>query len=208
MKKVNRYEVLAAQFNNFMNRVTATDGADYYARLSTRDFVELKNVLSNINNIITLRITHTFAEWLHLHGVVDKAQFAAICADIEGTNANANGYDVQFKGRVGCADGIVAEVKCNIPVKPDRFGAAQLTNLEKDVKGLLHGKTKASGVNPKNYLKFLVLLDDGERVSTAAKHFADAMRKKDYAVVTITESVQPSQLRTDTVYILLLQLVN
>lgn len=205
MKKVNRYEVLAAQFNNFMNRVGATDGADYYARLSTRDFVELKNVLSNINNIITLRMTHAFAEWLHLHGVVDKAQFAAICAGIEGTNANANGYDVQFAGRVGCADGIVAEVKCNIPVKPDRFGAAQLSNLNKDIEGLLRGKTKARGVNPENYLKFLVLLDDGERVRPAVEHFAASLLKQGHRIVT-TDKLKNSELNTNTIYIAILTL--
>lgn len=203
MKKENRYEVLAAQFNEFVNRVAGTSGRDYYGRLATRDFVELKNVLSNINNIITLHITHAFAEWLHLHGVVDNAQFAAIRAGIEGSNANANGYDVQFEGRVGRADGIVAEVKCNIPVKPDRFGAAQLSNLKKDVEGLLHGKSKAKGLDTTNYLKFMVLLDDCERVRPAAEHFIGAMQKHGHSIV-IADA--PRALRTDTIYAIILKL--
>ena len=197
--------MLAEQFNDFVNRVAKTDGIDYYGRMSTAEFVELKNVLSNINNIITLRITHAFAEWLHLHGVVDNAQFAAICAGIEGTNANANGYDVQFEGRVGRTHGIVAEVKCNIPVKPDRFGAAQLSNLKKDVEGLLHGKAKAKGLDTTNYLKFLVLLDDDGRVRPAAEHFIGTMQRSGYRIVVAD---RPCDLRTDTVYILMLKLTN
>lgn len=203
MSAATRGETLAGQFNDFMNRVAKTNGADYYSRMSASDFVELKNVLSNINNIITLRITHAFVERLLRCGVVDKAQYDAISADIESTSANANGYDVQFSGRVGSARGIVAEVKCNIPVKPDRFGAAQLTNLEKDVEGLLHGKTKAKGLDTKNYLKFLVLLDDGERVRSAAGHFVSAMQKKGRNIV-IADTL--NDLQNDTVYVIMLNL--
>lgn len=198
-----RQDSLAGQFNEFVNRVAGTSGRDYYARLSTRDFVELKTVLSNINNIITQRITFAFAEWLYRYGIVDARQYAAIRCDIERTNANANGYDVQFSGRVGHADGIVAEVKCNIPAKSDRFGAAQLANLEKDVEGLLHGKTKAKGLDSENYLKFLVLLDDGERVRTAAGHFVSAMQKNGCNIV-IADTIR--NLQTDTVYVIILKL--
>lgn len=203
MSAATRSNALASQFNDFMNRAAATIGCDYYSRMSARDFVELKNVLSNINNIITLRITHAFAERLLRCGVVSKAQYAAIDADIESTSANANGYDVLFTGNVGMARGIVAEVKCNIPVKSDRFGAAQLANLEKDVEGLLHGKTKAKGLDTKNYLKFLVLLDDGERVRTAAGHFVSAMQKNGYDIV-IADNL--GDLRIDTIYVIILNL--
>ena len=198
-----RSNTLAAAFNEFVNRVAGTSGGDYYARLTTRDFVELKNVLSNINNIITLRITHAFAEWLFRCGIVDAAQYDAIRCDIERTNANANGFDVQVSDKIGETDGIVAEVKCNIPVKPDRFGAAQLTNLKKDVEGLLHGKTKAKGLDTKNYLKFLVLLDDGERVRTAAENFVKTLQGNGYNIVIIDK---PQILRTDTVYITILKI--
>lgn len=198
-----RHDTLAPAFNEFINRVAGTDGRDYYSRLSTRDMVELKNVLSNINNIITLRITLAFADWLRRHGVVDKAQYDTICADIESTSANANGFDVLFSDKIGGTDGLIAEVKCNIPVKPDRFGAAQLANLEKDVDGLLYGKTKAKGLDTKNYLKFLVLLDDGERVRTAAEHFVSTMRKKGRNIDVINK---PGSLRTDTIYIVTLKL--
>ena len=198
-----RHDTLAPAFNEFINRVAGTNGRDYYAGLSSRDFVELKNVLSNINNIITLRITLAFADWLHDCGIVERQQYATIRADIENTNSNSNGYDVQFSGRVATARGIVAEVKCNIPVKSDRFGAAQLANLEKDVEGLLHGKTKAKGLDTKEYLKFLVLLDDGERVRTAAENFASTMRKKGHNIDIINK---PVNLRTDTIYIITLTL--
>ena len=129
---------------------------------------------------------------------MDAAQYDAIRCDIERTNANANGFDVQVSDKIGETDGIVAEVKCNIPVKPDRFGAAQLTNLKKDVEGLLHGKTKAKGLDTKNYLKFLVLLDDGERVRTAAENFVKTLQGNGYNIVIVDK---PQILRTDTVYI-------
>lgn len=199
-----RHDTLAPTFNEFINRVAGTNGIDYYSRLSTHDMVELKNVLSNINNIITLRITLAFAEWLHRCGIVDAAQHAAIRCDIERTNANANGFDVQFSGRVGSARGIVAEVKCNIPVKPDRFGAAQLTNLEKDVEGLLHGKTKAKGFDTSDCLKFLVLLDDGERVRKAAVRFVEAKRLHGIRI-EVADNLKPTDLQTSTIYVVILK---
>lgn len=199
----NKERRLAGSFNDFMNRMAATHDHDYYGQMSSNDFVELKNILANINNIITLRITLAFVEWLYARGIVDADQYAAIRADVENTNANANGFDVQFSDRVGSAAGIVAEIKCNIPVNGARFGAAQLANLKKDVAGLLHGKSKAKGVNPQHYLKFLVLLDVGTDVRPAAEHFSHTMQKSGCRI-EISDS--PVALHTDTVYIIILKM--
>lgn len=205
MKQTNNRElILSEQFNGFINRITTTKGKDYYSLLSTSDFIELKSVLSNINNIITLRVTHSFADCLLHSGVVNMRQHADIKTDIDSTSANTNGFDVHFTGKVGRADGIVAEVKCNIPVKADRFGAAQLANLEKDVEGLQHGKTKAKGVNTENHLKFLVLLDDGERVHKAAVRFAETMRLRGIQI-EVVDNLKPTNLQANTIYVIILK---
>lgn len=204
-KRGKRTSSLASSFNDFFNRTVGTVDTDYYGRLSAADYVELKIILSNINNIITLHVTLAFAEWLYGCGIVDAGQYAAIRAGIEDSNANANGYDVQFYGKIGAASGLVAEVKCNIPVGDDRFGAAQLANLKKDIDGLMHGKAKAKGMDPKNCLKFLVLLDDGKRVRKAAEHFVDSMRRHGSPII-VADRLEPSALLTDTVYVIILKI--
>ena len=54
---------------------------------------------------------------------------------------------------------LIAEVKCNIPVKPHEFGAAQKNGILKDLKGLKEGKRSFDGENTDNYYKFMVVLD-------------------------------------------------
>ena len=65
---------------------------------------------------------------------------------------NSPGFDVNHAG-------IIAEVKCNIPVKPHEFGAAQKNGILKDLKGLKEGKRSFNGENTDNYYKFMVVLD-------------------------------------------------
>lgn len=210
-KMSKRTEILQESFNGFINEVVGNQNEeDYYSRLSVNDFVQLKKTLSQINNIITLQVTLAFVEMLHTAGIVNKNQYDKFHQDIENVSANANGYDVCYMGKIGDADGIIAEVKCNIPienkqVESKQFGAAQITNMKKDVDGLLYGKSKASEIDPKNYLKFLVLLDDGSKVREAAKIFSEKMNKEGKPV-TIINNLQLKSLNTDTVYVVICRL--
>lgn len=200
-----RTESLKSPFNEFMNEVVGTKEEDYYSRLTVNHFVRLKKVFANINNIITLQVTLTFVDMLKKAGIVDESQHAKIYQDIEDVNANANGYDVCYTGKVGSADGIIAEIKCNIPVGNKQFGAAQFKGIEKDVDGLMNGKTKETEINPKNYLKFMVLLDDGAKVNEAMKNFADKMNGKRKPIV-ILDKLLLTSLNINTIYVVICKL--
>lgn len=202
---INRNEVLKEPFNAFFNHIVQTNGVDYYQRLTTRDYVTLKTVLSNINNIITLQTTQAFVGYLYKCDVIDVNQRKVIIKNIEKTNANANGFDVYYKENIGNAEGIIAEVKCNRPVKSDNFGTAQFNSLKKDIEGLLHGKKKVDGVDISKYYKFMVMLNDDERVPRAAHCFVEKMLRNEYKV-EITDTLNLSDLQTDRVYVVLLSL--
>ena len=200
-----RTESLKSPFNEFMNEVVGTKEEDYYSRLTVSHFVRLKKVFANINNIITLQVTSEFADMLKKAGIVDESQYAKIYQDIEDVNANANGYDVCYTGKVGSADGIIAEIKCNIPVGNKHFGTAQFNSIEKDVDGLMNGKTKETEIDPKNYLKLLVLLDDGAKVYEARRNLVSKMEKKGKPLV-IRDELQLASLNTDKIYVVICKL--
>ena len=51
---------LEEKFNRYWNQALKTNGEDYLKRLTTDDLVELKKAVSNINNLVTLRVTYGF----------------------------------------------------------------------------------------------------------------------------------------------------
>ena len=57
---MNREKKLKTDFNTFITSKFNLAEKDFYNELSTKDFLELKNLLSNINNIITLKLTIQF----------------------------------------------------------------------------------------------------------------------------------------------------
>lgn len=161
----HRTDTLKNSFNKFLNRILRTHGQDYYAKLSLSDFIELKKVISTVNNIITLQTTERFIEYLEQQGIITRNECDEMHKSVDATSANANGYDIQYRGRGG--RGILAEVKCNIPVGEHCFGAAQINGIRKDITGLLEGKLKSGIHDTSEYLKFMVLLNTGENIETA-----------------------------------------
>lgn len=163
---MKRDDKLASQLNKFWNGFLKTNDVDYYKRLTIFDFVKLKEAISNINNIITLQITEAFVEFLKNENIVSENQKNCIISQVVETNANANGYDIEWR------DGslsIIAEVKCNIPVKQNSFGAAQRNGIVKDLDNLLKCKSKSNLDSTSDCLKFMVLLD--------VKNVRDCMKK-------------------------------
>ena len=67
----NKYrEVKLAQaLNGFMYNFGLED---FYSKLSIDKILQLKQILSDINNIITLRLTRLFVDFLLHEGIIDK----------------------------------------------------------------------------------------------------------------------------------------
>ena len=192
---MGREEKLKGDFNTFWNNSFSTTKEDYYSKLSLSSFLQLKKALSCINNIITLKTTLSFIDSLHRCGVVSDEEASAIKGRVQGTSANTNGYDVEYSEN---GHFIIAEVKCNIPVGGDSFGAAQERSIVKDLDGLadVSKKSKSKIVDSNQYLKFFVLLEmDGVR---------DAMQKimDSYDQYPLQEFQEGNvRLQTNVIYI-------
>lgn len=178
----SREKELKDGFNNIFS--TILGNLDLYSNIDFVGLVKLKTAVSNINNIITLKITLAFIKKLkNVLGISDN-QVDAMMKIVDSTSANTNGYDLEYtdnkkfitdlksKGIINqeLADkligdintsnpkNILAEIKCNIPVKGKQFGANQKDAIEKDLDGLFNGKKTAPGITPKDYYKFMVFM--------------------------------------------------
>lgn len=166
MGNVNREEKLKKMFDKVSKDIFNSN-----VRYSTLDFmklVNLKNALSDIHNIITMKVTNAFINKLKNDGVISPDQAKGMEEVVNETSANSNGYDV-------CHEEIIAEVKCNIPVNKSTFGPDQRKGIVKDIKGLLgksytityktrnkiqkEEKIKKEERDNNNYYKFMVFLD-------------------------------------------------
>ncbi len=171
---MKRKDELIPPFNEFWNGFLKTNNVDYYKRLTLSDFVKLKAAISNIHNIITLQITESFVEFLKNKKIVTENQKECIIKQVQSTDANANGYDIEWGDD---SLSIIAEVKCNIPVKQDSFGAAQRNGIVKDLDNLLKGKSKSTLDSTSGCLKFMVLLDVND-VRNCMKKIIDGYNKR------------------------------
>ena len=166
--KYNREQLLATRLNNFLCNSLKLPQTDYYGNLTTEKIIGLKAFLSDINNIVTLRLSMRFSEWLKRELGINQEIFDTIQSQIKQTKPNTNGYDIEYTSDVLK---LIAEVKCNVPInEKDRFGSAQKNGIRKDLNGLLHGKSK-SNIDMIKYLKFLVLYDtDTMRLAMKSFH--------------------------------------
>lgn len=137
-----------------------------YKETTAEKFVSLKKVLSNINNIVTWRITNLFIEKLFNDGFISGDQKDKMIKNSNSQKANANGYDVEYTVPVNSnnsnnSKNILAEVKCNIPVGKTQFGSAQKAGILKDIEGLLiaEKKTTSQLSTTKDYFKFMVFMN-------------------------------------------------
>ena len=168
----DREDVLKAHLNMFLWKNLGLPEGDYYSQLGQDGFSELKSVLNDINNIFTVKVTLTFVEWLVMRLGLTEATRLATLSEVRGTKPNANGYDIEISNPIQ----IVAEVKCNVPInRGNIYGSAQRDGIVKDVDSLVRGKNKST-INPENYLKFMVLLDNPE-IRQATRHLVENMKE-------------------------------
>ncbi len=168
----DREEVLKLQLNSFLEQSLNLPKNDYYSRLDLNGFLRLKSVLSDINNIFTLKVSFAFARWVTDHLSLSQEATEMIVSQILDTKPNANGYDIELSEPVK----LIAEVKCNIPINGGSvYGSAQKNGIAKDIKSLINGKSK-SAIKPDEYFKFMVFLDKPE-IRQATKHFVKNMKE-------------------------------
>lgn len=158
----NREEKLRKEFNAAILNILGDMGNDmdndFYKHLTFKTLINLKKVLSNINNLITLKTSVAFVDFLCEINKIESEIASNVIKEINKTNANTNGYDIV------CKNGsfpFIAEVKCNIPCgkKGEKYGAAQIASIKTDLEGLRNGKKKTLELNLKEYFRFMVVLE-------------------------------------------------
>lgn len=161
------------------------------------DLIDFKQILSGINNIITLKTTQLFAKELLKNHIISFKQYETIIYNTN-NSANANGYDVEFCGNI-CknVNGIVAEIKCNIPVKGNVFGAAQIQGIRNDINHLINGKHKSKIKDTANYYKFMGILN----VAGAESAMSKIIDSYSNGEVVKFEKINGSRLSVNNVYV-------
>ena len=117
-----REEILMTEINDIIQQIhyLPTD----CSKLNTAQLLQLKKLLSPINNYITLKATYAFLNWLATHTeLVNEAVLSQTKAEINSKSENSNGFDIMIPKDSPI---IFAEVKCYNPVKgKERFGSAR-----------------------------------------------------------------------------------
>ena len=168
----DREEALKSRLNTFLRERLGLPDGDYYSRLAQEGFAELKSVLSDINNIFTVKVTVAFIEWLSTRVGLDEATRVGIVSEVLSTKPNANGYDLEISDPIE----VVAEVNCNVPINRGTvYGSARRDGIARDVASLIQGKSKST-IDPKTCLKFIGLLDKPE-IRQATRHFVKNMKE-------------------------------
>ena len=167
----DRDSELQSRLNAFLADDLGLPSVDYYSRLDLAGFLKMKSVLSDINNILTLKVSLAFAQRASSLLGLDRDTTRRIESQVLATKPNANGYDIELSDPVK----IIAEIKCNIPINGGRvYGSAQKDGIAKDIDALVNGKSK-SPMQPDDCLKFMVFLDTPE-VRAASEHFVKNMK--------------------------------
>lgn len=207
----NREETLMKNFVSALNDVFGIKiTKEEYEKISAEKFVSLKKALSNINNIVTLKVTNLFIDKLLGDDFINEDQEGAMKNIINSTSANANGYDVEYPdpkvASVDNAKKILAEVKCNIPYNKKSFGSDQRDRIIEDINGLLKAKSKRN-VNTSDYYKFMVFMDykkDGCNVKKSVENLLKEYNNVKWYLDEYDKGKEDYGLTKDNVYIILI----
>ncbi|MDD2598126.1 MAG: hypothetical protein PHO37_02715 [Kiritimatiellae bacterium] len=151
----SREDDLINKLNQFLLRELHLPEADYTNKFTLESLLSLKSVLSDINNLITLKLTCGLASWVCDTYSLEEDIRASLCRSVMRKKPNANGFDLYL----GVPMSFVAEVKCNLPINGGlRYGAQQKRGILSDVESLMTGKRKSPMMSQK-VLKFLGFLD-------------------------------------------------
>lgn len=144
-------------FKKWWNNLAPTYKDKEYDDLSFCDLLKLKELVKNVNNVATYRLTLAFVGWLLEVGIINQNDAGMMIKNISSQNPNAQGYDVVYQMSLNGKSGIIAEVKCNIPISINNLGAQKTIEIDNDIDGLLNGKASAN-LDPTNYYKFMVMM--------------------------------------------------
>ncbi len=157
----NRTVDLKNKFNHFIQQFTSSD-TNYFDELTQEDLIKLKLALSDVNNVLTLKTTLAFAEWISKFLNLKELEVEQIHHEVNSVKPNTNGYDIEINGN----HNVVIEIKCIIPINNGNYyGAAQRNSILDDAIKLKNGKRNIP--NTSGYIKIIGLIDLGAKTDQA-----------------------------------------
>ncbi|WP_136526010.1 hypothetical protein [Geomonas ferrireducens] len=208
-----RSEDLRARMNNFLQSITGTN-ISYFDTFTPDNLIKLKTALSDINNVMTLKLTLACADWVcDFFNLTDNDRNELI-ERIENTKPNSNGYDIVLEK---CKT--VIEIKCTVPINGgQQYGPAQWGSILKDAVKLEKGIRGLPDTT--SYFKIICLLDLGINTDQAIdrlirevkRRTTESKARKELLDVVerlrvITTGDKKEQLSTHHVYIRPLKLI-
>lgn len=159
-----REEHLKEELNKSLEKLTGYK-EDYSSKMGMDELTDLKKTLSDIHNLITLKATLLFCDFLVKQELINETEKFELQNKIRSISPNSTGYDIFYEKRK-----IVAEIKCNIPSLKNngkRYGGGQDTGIKKDIRSLLTGKKNKQTIG---FLKFMGIYQTNEKVDLAVKN--------------------------------------
>lgn len=192
----NRTDALKERLNSFISRLTASQ-KDYFEELSQEELISLKSALSDVNNVLTLKTTLAFADWLCEFFNLDDLEKNEIYKQINSVKPNTNGFDIE----IDTAHKIVIEIKCIIPINNGNYyGAAQRNSILDDAIKLKNGKKSIP--DTADFFKLIGLIDLGEKTDIAIQKLltpSKTIRTTDKSRLKRHEIVAELQIIDDTI---------
>jgi len=171
------------------------------AKLTIQDYIHIKSLLTNVNNMLTLKVTHK------MHSLLKKYVDVSdnMLTDLNAKSANANGFDM-----IDTTNKVIVEIKAVIPINNGNFyGVAQRNSILDDAIKLLNGKRELA--NTSNYRKIIGLVDIGDKTDAAIRQIMKPQRTstKDAKTIERAETVahlklldhEMKQLDTESVWL-------
>lgn len=140
----------------FVERINTAIEHYYRNGADWESIIMLKKALIPVNNLITIELSERFIKLLFSCNFIREEQCKKMLEDLDGTSANANGFDIFFDGEKK----IIAEVKGTVPYGRDCYGAEQKSSIKKDIEYLTvpGAKKRTENIILENYYRFMVLL--------------------------------------------------
>lgn len=157
-----RLKTLNNKIDNSLSVLTG-NYTNYTEKFTAKNYLRLKSTLSDVNNVLTLKLTFSFIDFISEKFDFSQDTILDLKNKINEIGPNTKGFDIEYTEPIK----ILAEIKC-IDSETGKFSAMQKKNLFIDAYKL---KYKESKIDKNDYYKFLVVLDCEKGTDDAIKSF-------------------------------------
>lgn len=153
-----RSQDLIQKYLNFIKTIREDNESQH---ITIERLLELKTVLSNVNNVLTLIATLAATKKITDSLGYNEQDKKKCIEKIEKKKANSNGFDIEIEDSTGM--NILAEVKCNILIHGKKLGAQQMKGILNDVRKLRNKFPDENGkkitIDTSKYIKLIVIVN-------------------------------------------------